>query len=500
MRNSTLCLLLFLSLCVSSQKYVPFTTDSAEWNIYNSYTPEEFQQVNEISLLNYTLRGDTIIGSTTYKKVCLNAGTNETPVYIGVGGLREQDKKIYYVGAGFTRSAFKVNSRKMQQIKSCSSATLTENNEYLLYDFNVKVGDEVNWGRTDIIDKIDSVLIGDTFRKTYTFKNSKELVIEGIGNVNSGLLGWITGVPMCGGSWNWEFISYGMKNQWLFKNPVYLDCNSTEKLGKKKYFGNDNLWYYKEDIVQGNDIHFTVSSTESLSGDTLIKGKSYMEFSGGNIGIRENNQKVYAILNNTEQPDEFLLYDFSVHVGDTIHSTAIHGTLSRLPVVTRIDTITLRNGEKRKKIYINEDIWIEGIGSLYGFFKPYKETLTCDCGGLDLISFTRNDSLIYHNTALCSSLWFCTNPVDANPVVHEDNLNVTVSPNPVINFVKIDFTYSNKKCVRVEIMNFQGQIIKSELYTGGKEMTIDLSSYRAGIYFVMIRYTDATELHKIIKI
>ena len=382
MRNCTLYLLLFLSIPVLSQKYVPFTTDSAEWNVYFSLDNYEFPQVHEIGLLNYKLQGDTIIGSTAYKKVCINAGTKETPVYVGVGGLREQDKKIYYVGAGFSKAAFKVNRQKMQHIKSCGSATLNDNNEYLLYDFNVKVGEEVNWGHSDSIDKIDSVLIGDTFRKTYTFKYSKELVIEGIGNVNSGLFGWITGIPMCGGSWNWEFISFGMNKEWLYKNPVYVDCNSTEKLGEKKYFGGDNLWYYKDEMVVQSGLHITEGSHEILSGNKLIKGKSYMGLSGGNIGIRENNQKVYAIINDVEQPDEFLLYDFSVNVGDTIHSTAIHGAISRLPVVTRIDTITLRNGEKRKKIYMNQDIWIEGIGSLNGFIKPYTESVTCDCGGM----------------------------------------------------------------------------------------------------------------------
>ena len=107
--------------------------------------------------------------------------------------------------------------------------------------------------------------------------------------------------------------------------------------------------------------------------------------------------------------------------------------------------------------------------------------------------------MIYHNTALCSQYSFCTNPVQDIREVREDKLNASVSPNPFNDLVKIDFTYSNKQCVSVEIMDFQGRIIKSEMYSGGKEMTVDLSSYRAGIYFVMLRYTDATEVQKIIK-
>jgi len=492
-----------------SQQYMPFPTENAEWNVRFTATPEDFQEVHSNSLLKYTLRGDTIINNVSYKKVCMIVGTAGNPVYVGVGGLRESNKQIFYVGQGYLVDANITNDQqRIKNIKDCGVSTVNSNsgNETLLYDFNAHEGDRVQWGyESGTIEKIDSILIGHSYRKAYHFKYSNETVIEGIGNINSGLFGWVTPIPMCGGSWSWEFICFSQNGEALYLNPAYLDCNSMEKLGTVKYFGNDNQWYYKEDYVRpGTEDHFMISSYESLKGDrdTLINGKKYMKYSEG-VGIRENNHKVYALYFNENygQPDEFLLYDFSVKAGDTIHSTAMHGTLSRQPKVIRTETITLRNGELRKKIYLNEDTWIEGTGSLYGFFKPYIETPTCDCGGFELISFTRNDSLLYHDTDLCSQTWFCTNPIEAIPrVVNTNKKNVTVSPNPAYDFVKLTFANSNQQCVSVEIMDFQGRKINVIPSSGTNDIDIDLSTYHAGIYFLMVRYVGRIESHKLIKL
>ena len=53
-----------------------------------------------------------------------------------------------------------------------------------------------------------------------------------------------------------------------------------------------------------------------------------------------------------DQAQEFLLYDFNVEKGDTIYSTAPSGYISRLPIVSSIDSIQLYNGEYRKRIII----------------------------------------------------------------------------------------------------------------------------------------------------
>ena len=64
MKKFILFLLLIAAISVRAQKYVPFPTENAEWNIEYSYGEEGFPP-NEI-LLSYSLKGDTIINSKSY--------------------------------------------------------------------------------------------------------------------------------------------------------------------------------------------------------------------------------------------------------------------------------------------------------------------------------------------------------------------------------------------------------------------------------------------------
>lgn len=236
MKKSTLILFVSFSILSYSQKYVPFPTENAEWNVAYSTGPNYPYGISTM-LLQYSLHGDTIINDIGYKKICLNVGTLELPVYRPVGGLREMNKQIFYVGSGYINSVYWVNPQKMKWIKECSSAQLN-NNELLLYDFNVKKGDTIQWGYYgDIIDKIDSVLIGQSYRKRYSFKNSNNLIIEGIGSVVKGLFDKTTPILACGGGSNMdsEHICFSQNDQTVYHNPAFVDCNSTQKWNKKSF-------------------------------------------------------------------------------------------------------------------------------------------------------------------------------------------------------------------------------------------------------------------------
>jgi len=493
---------LFLCSTAYSQQYVPFPTENAEWNVKYTSWPYEYPEQAETRLLKYSLHGDTIINEVVYHKLCLNVGTNEHPVYVGVGGLREQNKQVYYIGHfGYSSDASFVNPQKINQIKTCAPAEKNDT-ELLLYDFNVKVGDVVQCGdylRT--ISKIDSIKIDNSFRKCYSFTTGNDLIVEGIGSIVYGLLGPVTHLLACGLNATWEHICFSQNGEALYLNPAYVDCGSVEKLGPVKYFGKENHWLYRDEVVAPNDTHFISEGHTYLKGDTLINGKLYKILENANLGVRENNKKIYSIsFNNNESHTETLLYDFDVKVGDTIHYKPLYGDYSKHPVVREINNIAPRNGEQRKDIYIDGDNWIEGIGSTHGFLYSPHPPLTCDCGGIGLLSFERNDSLIYHNTYLCSITYFCKNPIDAIPIVNSNKLNVTVSPNPASDFVKLTFANSDEPCTSVEIMDFQGRKINTISASGANDIHIDLSTYRVGIYFVVVRYAGRSESHKLIKL
>lgn len=229
-------------MCINAQKYVPFPTENAQWNIF--YASSLYGSPTDTTLLKYSIQGDTTINEVTYHKLCRNIGSNESPRYIFAGGLREQDKRIFFYGFGYSKF----------------SSGNFPSEEYLLYDFNKVVGDSVMYDRERWyqITNIDSIKIGSNFRKRYQIRigisPEFEYIIEGIGNVNQGLLGMITPILTClDCHFEWHFICFSQNGGTLYKNPDFYDCNSTRKSVV------DGL---KNPVI---DLHLTVSPNPLLS-------------------------------------------------------------------------------------------------------------------------------------------------------------------------------------------------------------------------------------------
>lgn len=382
MKKTLLLLLLFIAGIVSAQKYVPFPTGDAEWNI--NYTTGTYGFPTSSYLKQYSLHGDTVINNVTYRKLCMNIGTVDNPVYKVMGGLREQDKKIYYWGGNF-----------WENFNSSSSEEVT------LYDFNKVVGEVVtiNNYTSYTITKIDSVKIGNSYRKRYN-----DRIIEGIGDVQEGLLGIITPRFTCMECiYNWQFICFSQNGESIYKNRDYVDCESTKKWSEVKYL-NDNTCWTNYDFIKYQYY---------LKGDTTINGNVYKKlyFRRQIFGevkdvyltsLKEASGKIYASdynwngLNYTV--GEYLLYDFSAEVGDTIKSNITpdcNCNLLEPQIVTSISTVTLQNGETRKKYLLSHSsTWVEGIGSLNGlFYDAFPIILSKDRP--QLICYKQYDSFLF---------------------------------------------------------------------------------------------------------
>lgn len=125
--------------------------------------------------------GDTVLNGTQYSKVYYTVTDYENPDDVYIGGLREDDmKQIYF---------FPVS----QILPTISGHTFPDNtNEHLIYTFNnLEVGQilPINADDRQIrVLSVDSILVGDTYRKRYGIENmhihSYEYWIEGIGSTS----------------------------------------------------------------------------------------------------------------------------------------------------------------------------------------------------------------------------------------------------------------------------------------------------------------------------
>lgn len=261
-----------------------------------------------------------------------------------------------------------------------------------------------------------------------------------------------------------------------------------------------------------------------LSDDTILNSKQYtkvyLPFNDWwpYAYLREDSGKVYLKYEyESEFPyydgsnwapqyfrdtTEFILYDFSLHVGDTF-TTRIHNCITSLfpaPdtiehlhhfVLTQIDIVTLNNGASRKRFHLentqepwgdnyaqtyNSLEWIEGIGSTFTFFyNEYNSYYPCgiaDAGFsiYELACYSLNDTIV----------WGATNCQLPTSLAENKNPKISLYPNPVSDEltaagVADKSTYS--------IYNILGGLVSSGTIKGGK---IDFTALPQSSYLLVI--------------
>ncbi len=164
----------FVTVASFSQSYIPLPSNNGKWCIeYNNHIipPPPWWYTNYWETY---YDGDTVIQNLTYKRIikteydifCLSEIVNG-PEYIGAIRDDTINRKVYLVPPG-------------------------QENEELIYDFNLSEGDTLFsylnfWYDPIIIEFVDSVLVGENFHRRLGFPYGLGSIIEGIGS-ETGLL------------------------------------------------------------------------------------------------------------------------------------------------------------------------------------------------------------------------------------------------------------------------------------------------------------------------
>ncbi len=333
--------------------------------------------------------------------------------------------------------------------------------------------------------------------------------------MNSGLFGWVTNLPMCGDSYYWEFISYGQNDQCLYKNPAYVDCNSTDKWNDKDYLKTDTQWFYGEidgNGILANPIRINNYNSIKSTGDTIINGIKCHTLTQikGNAGcvsydnivyVYQSNDTVYFLNNNSKKFSQ--LYVYGANKGDswtvaynsqndkvTVDSTSsipAFGISLKVQYVTYF-TETSDNSYR----YGQKSTIIENIGDPNYFFNSnIRNNFICDeffVNRTGLRCYVHPDLGTYHvpGTLDCSYV----------TEVSKHNYNaLKVSLNSLgILIVEGDFGVESST---LEILDLKGSIIL-KTSVNVSENTINLSHYNKGLYIYRIS-TNGTLL-KAVKI
>jgi hypothetical protein len=241
---------------------------------------------------------------------------------------------------------------------------------------------------------------------------------------------------------------------------------------------NTITYNYPEPVVITNE-------TYEITGQQVIGGFNYFVLNGFSCLLREENGKVYAYSQGTEE----LLFDFTLEVGDEFIIDPTYSAIcySIGMLYTEGDPITVSNvstqfiaGNDRKVIELEYDgqlveTWIEGIGTLNGF-KPFGFT---NIDGYSLLSCYSNNGVTYFFNDYTECL------LGVNDFYKDD---ISLLPNPVtqISTIKIPI---KSEIELIRIFDIYGRMVKNEkIYSG--YVNINANEFISGIYFYQLFSKD----------
>ena len=219
--------------------------------------------------------------------------------------------------------------------------------------------------------------------------------------------------------------------------------------------GSTNRYQFNRyNELVGGDYYYHLQINDALSGDTTYQDTD--------LYLKERDSIIYFLNPDRNQTpndgdEDYVLYDWSLGVGDTIEYVPILDPNEIDPqpyrlYVDRIDSVTLLNGERRKQwhFYSVEDPFaerelltvVEGMGAVQGLFQPLKYTLTqIDVPGQPLVCYSLFDETLlgpiqseYLSPDNCDfELTVSTKDRD-NTSVH----SIRIIPNPASDQIRID--------------------------------------------------------------
>lgn len=174
----------------------------------------------------------------------------------------------------------------------------------------------------------------------------------------------------------------------------------------------------------------------------------------------------------------YLLYDFSLEVGDTAYSDDIGGGPSH-PVT--VDSITMEDvsGTMLKHFYLsNNDIIVEKIGSLQGLFRPYSRSFEINqylCSYYGSFLTAGSSTQYSYNRGNCpSGLGLETNEMNA----------VMAYPNPANDRLNVTARFPLMDC---KVYSAAGTVVEIPHVIQENKLELVVSGLPSGMYFLELK-------------
>ncbi len=354
-------------------------------------------------------------------------------------------------------------------------------------------------------------LILDSYLEQYGNLYIQTSWVEGIGSIDwLGLINPVIVFLFDNGD-QFQFVCFMQDNEVLYlDNPYCDDCLcSWDTLFYHPFPESNAAWHTVGENLFTED---TWSFRYAVYGDTVINSVEYSKIYEMRdtiivnpkdtyfAAIRENdNKQVFALITGFS---ETMLYDFSLRVGDTIWYD-IGGALhydnvkfweqTHYKVVAEIDSVLLENDQYRKSWLLEgsewgETTWVEGVGSIdwYGLFNPLISNFTESGDSYQFACFKQNDTILYLDNPFGDGC-FCGFITTSIKTTDTGKTNIlTLFPNPAKDLVTVRINSDHLTNYKLIITNIAGIKIVERSINIHRELNIDLSNFKSGLYLFQI--------------
>jgi hypothetical protein len=369
-------------------------------NTWNVFMHTGWADLDTERTWQYKLDRDTIINEKLYTTVIYYLTSNPSQEYY-MGAVRFGDDRKVYRAIG--------------------------NSESVVYDFTVQVGDTLDLGLVYDV-KIDSLTNLKTIRlHPYSSDEDRYLEyetitwIEGVGSTDGFLLA--RDFDRVGGAAFWLLCAY-RNDELKYTNGSGVGCRYNA--------GEVTHDHFPTLAGLSRTIHEERSTNDTTRRDDFTKvvlDRSFPTLYHSQMYLRERDNKIFVesrTYKNLTELYEYVLYDFTLEVGDSLPMLYIDyssrgnwsptyplsilnvvnyrkdadGTIypGDTLVVTEVSTITLLDGKEYKKWTFNNGMeYAEGIGSLSGDFYELiaNKRTTEDLTASQLVCASQNGQLLY---------------------------------------------------------------------------------------------------------
>lgn len=280
----------------------------------------------------------------------------------------------------------------------------------------------------------------------------------------------------------------------LFTSIALLTCFTLFAQDNNFIVKEGGLWSTVEVHCMPNGNNYSTYYTK-FEGDTVVEGTDYTIAWISNDEL-QSEWNIYGFIREDEnhavyvRPPDYIeskIYDFGVAVGDSITARNVYLNSDTLHfVVEQIDSVMMLDRYRKRIVlyeYMNqkEEIWIEGVGSLYGIMNSCNNSYGAVCGGYESLCYEEDGELVYHNENFPACFYSVTVGETEQFVIQD----LPIFPNPAKDLVTIDLTSvnSSSNSFDVEFLTITGEKIMVKKLAKNKNV-IYLHSLKRGLYFI----------------